>query len=499
MSLNMNRRKLACGSLCFMTGIAGAFYKNCSVILILCIWTVIYLRTEGTDRKRKLFLVAMVLAFSAGVILYAVTDIQLYGNCREFPTGTAYTCTGVITDVREKKNNMTELLCKVEGERILCTYKGEIKNPYNIIGRKIIFTLYLHRSEDNIFARSRKVPYYSYLSGFLLDDFVFSPLLSLKRLLLLKKDHFLEPFPENYGPGGRLIPGILFGSTGSLEEEVREAFSQNGTAHLLAVSGLHIGILYSAFIFVSGKLKHSFLLVVFLFLLILYGTCCFWSVSVQRAVIMVLLLMGGDRFCRPYDMLTAACFSSVVILCLNPYALFTVSFHMSFLAVIFIAFLGPLLREYMGNYLAMALSVQAGLGPYMVYVFETFSFKGILCNIPSVFLGTAIVPVGVLLFFLYLFTGIRLKTGDLVIAGLSGLLVKLNQLFSSVDFLMADFAISSLSVILLYYTLVLYLSSEYFTVHRLRKEYFTLFYTGFIFFLMMYVLCAGGLYYAGQK
>ena len=48
-----------------------------------------------------------------------------------------------------------------------------------------------------------------------------------------------------FGDGAGLVRGVIFGDTKSLSEETYEAFRQNGTAHVLSVSGLHVGMLYS--------------------------------------------------------------------------------------------------------------------------------------------------------------------------------------------------------------------------------------------------------------
>lgn len=499
MSILMNRRKLSYYAVFFMTGIVTGFLKDFTFFILSGTGLLFLFLIKKEEKRKRSFVFFLLLVFFAGNLVYFCHEIILYDSELSSFTGKPCTCTAVVTDIKPGKNNMTEMVCRLKNKRVLCSYKGEIRNPYSIIGRKITFTLYLKKSEDNIFALGRRTGYYSYVSGFLLEDFIPSPFLSLKRQILLKQYHFTEPFIKDYGESGKLIPGVLFGNTAYMEKDVRELFSSNGTAHILAVSGLHIGILYSAFLLIFKRSGSPLLTPCFIILLFLYGTASSWSVSVIRAVIMILLLMMSNLFCRRYDMVTALFFSSVVILVLNPYAIFTISFHMSFLAVIFIAFTGPVLREYMGNYAAMVISVQAGLGPYMLYVFQDLSLKGILCNIPAVFIGSIIVPLGALDFFLYFFTGIRSETADTVIAGLSDILIKINEFFGRTDILTPELEFNSFLFLVLYYVTMLYVSSEFFTVHRLRKEYYLLAQCYFLTFIIIYVLAQGALSYAGMK
>lgn len=69
---------------------------------------------------------------------------------------------------------------------------------------------------------------------------------------------------------------------------------------MLAVSGLHIGMLYGIYRRLYRRKKHPALTVLFILLLLIYGTAALWTVSVTRAVALILLSMGGELLDRRY-------------------------------------------------------------------------------------------------------------------------------------------------------------------------------------------------------
>lgn len=369
----------------------------------------------------------------------------------------------------------------------MCIYKGEINNCYSITGRKILFTLRPRRAEDDYYIKCKGCAYISNINGFLLGDFRKSVFNDFKRWILIKQHHFTEIFREREGPHA-FLTGILFGNTSYMDEETREIFSDNGTAHILAVSGLHIGILYGFYKWAQKKVRRKLFTCIYLCLLFIYGTAAGWSVSVVRAVIMIIILMTGEAVDRPYDMLTAALLSSFIILLENPFYLFTAGFQMSFLTVISIAFLMPVFKEYVGTYWSMVFAIQAGLAPYIMYTFDKCSFRGILLNIPTVFLAGILVPAGVAGFFIYMISGISFKLTESFLINMSELIIHINGMFAGSALLTSDAVITSPFYLVIYYSCIFYISSEFFTVHRLRKEYLLLMKVYFILFIIAYIL-----------
>ncbi len=288
-----------------------------------------------------------------------------------------------------------------------------------------------------------------------------------------------EGFLNEIGEGGRpLARGILFGDTDTMEEDEYEKFRSNGTAHVLAVSGLHVGMIYGMFRMVKrrtggGRLVDG----LFVLFLLMYGFMTMWSVSVTRAVILILIKVTADVCRRRYDMLTALSLTAVILVIREPYSMFTAGFQMSFLAVISIIFLLSNAERGSGSVPGMAAGVQLPMMLYTAYSFNYFSPAGIIANIPVVFLISLFVPLGIGSFIFFAVCQVLLPSGgflpepaDVVITGLSGAISRINNLFYMDGRLVFGVASMGAGVLVLVYGAIFYMSSEYRVINSLRGE-----------------------------
>ncbi len=169
---------------------------------------------------------------------------------------------------------------------------------------------------------------------------------------------------------------MLLGDKTVMDIDIKNIYKQAGISHLLAISGLHISILGMAvykffkgiiilavtitgYIYKSRKntLKYvkitsvladaariipAIFSIVFLFA---YGCLAGYSISVQRAVIMMSFMLIAPLIHRSYDTLSALCASAVIILLKKPFAVFSCSFLLSYGAVLGIALVYPVLKK----------------------------------------------------------------------------------------------------------------------------------------------------------
>lgn len=205
-----------------------------------------------------------------------------------------------------------------------------------------------------------------------------------KRRALKFLDHSLQE-PQN-----QLMKSILLGDQGFLEADLREAFSQTGTAHIVAVSGLHVGILVAIFtvFFKKMGLGKRFYLWLILGILFLYGYLIGFPVSMVRAGLMYGLYILAFYQHRPYDGLHALAVVGVLSLLINPLTLFTVAFQLSFAATASIILLYAKLDKalvFLPNILrgvvAVTLAAQIGTLPLMAYYFGQISIVSIPANL----------------------------------------------------------------------------------------------------------------------
>ena len=163
-----------------------------------------------------------------------------------------------------------------------------------------------------------------------------------------------ESVPE---PESSLVQALLLGLRDNLPDEMTESFRRTGTAHVLAISGLHVGILLALSLGLSGRLlgrRRQLYLLPPLVLVWLYALLSGMSPSVTRAAIMGSVYLAALFLGRPRSVLPALGLAAAVMVAVSPSVLWSVSFQLSFAAMIGIAALaGPiaewLRRQYDGQ------------------------------------------------------------------------------------------------------------------------------------------------------
>lgn len=186
---------------------------------------------------------------------------------------------------------------------------------------------------------------------------------------------------------GGLARAMLLGDKRAMAKEVSEPLYGAGIGHLVAVSGLHAGILAAAL----GKLlpvRRARLRFVLLFLfLAFYALVTALSPSVLRAGLMLLCVEGAGLFERRRDLPSSLAFAAVMILLFRPAALFSAGFALSFLAIYgFVTVCAPLenffrpLGKCGGPLLAASVAVTLSTLPVSAYFFKSVSPVSIVVN-----------------------------------------------------------------------------------------------------------------------
>lgn len=206
----------------------------------------------------------------------------------------------------------------------------------------------------------------------------------------------------------KLMTSIFIGQSSYLLEEDVEVYRNMGLAHILAVSGLHIGII-SAFIYfflsnlgIRRKLNTVITLATIWFYAFLIG----FPPSILRANIMFTILYYSQLIHEPYDSINSISFAIFILLLINPYYLFNIGFQLSFMATLSILLFGPRIREAFYPYknklvstLSAILAVQLGTLPVQAYYFNHINPYGIIANL----LIIPLLSLGLVLAFLLLF------------------------------------------------------------------------------------------------
>jgi len=200
---------------------------------------------------------------------------------------------------------------------------------------------------------------------------------------------------------------ISFGYAKEIDKDTRQIFSGAGCAHILAISGLHLAIIYGVFNFLLSFISNNrrgriVKQLIILPILWIFAFLTGMPSSVTRAVIMITIWGTGSAFLFRAFSINTLGFAAFFMLLNNPFNLFDIGFQFSFSAVLAILLVNPYLtslyhsRNPMINYVwqlsCTSTSAQLGTAPLSIYYFHQFPLLYLIANV------FAIPLAGVLLF-----------------------------------------------------------------------------------------------------
>ena len=200
---------------------------------------------------------------------------------------------------------------------------------------------------------------------------------------------------------------LLLGQKTELSKESRKSYAQVGASHLLALSGMHLGIIYGLmYMLFIRRIRYSewkwFWLPPILLLIWGYAFIAGMPVSLVRASIMFSLATIATMAQADTPPLHILSLSALIILLFTPTALFQIGFQLSFIAVFFIMALYLPLRGRLGwrnkiaDLLLLSAIAQLGTAPLSIYYFHTLPLLGAFVSIILIPLTTLIIYLGLL-------------------------------------------------------------------------------------------------------
>lgn len=193
-----------------------------------------------------------------------------------------------------------------------------------------------------------------------------------------------------------VLSALTVGYKDDLSEEVRSVYRQAGVSHILALSGMHVAILWGLLAFFLRPLDVSRVgrwLKCGLMLSVLWGFAFLvgLSASVVRAVVMCMGLMIARAASSESSSLNSLSLAAAVMLIADPFYLYDVGFQLSFLAVFSILLFEPLLSSrfsfrqpvlrYLWGVISVSLAAQLGTVPLLLHYFAHFPIYFLLANV----------------------------------------------------------------------------------------------------------------------
>lgn len=233
-----------------------------------------------------------------------------------------------------------------------------------------------------------------------------------KTYFLEKRNELLERLSDHGVDGSvyAVVAAMTLGDKSQLTNELRKTYAITGASHILALSGLHLGIIYTLLSLLLSRRRWWIVSQVVIIVCIwLYVFLVGMTVSVVRSAVIITvyaLLSLGHRDKMSVNTLA---FAAIVMLLFNPLSLFDVGFQLSFLAVLAILLFYPLFEgvwpqpflmdhrvfKWLWTMLSVSCAAQIGVAPLIVYYFGRFSCFFLLTNL-------LVVPAATLILYLSL-------------------------------------------------------------------------------------------------
>lgn len=212
---------------------------------------------------------------------------------------------------------------------------------------------------------------------------------------------------------------FILGKTELISDEVLTSYRENGISHLFALSGLHVSIFSSILLFILKKLRFKEILnyvIIFIFLL-LFSFITGFSPSILRATLLLFLLGINKVFYLNIRTLDILYLVFIILVIINPFIIYNLSFILSFTAAFFLIFSSDLLKGknyFVSLFKVSLLSYFASL-PLSIYYFGYTNLLGTILNLVFVPLVSFVVfPLTLLTFIISKFYSILNITTNLL-------------------------------------------------------------------------------------
>lgn len=257
----------------------------------------------------------------------------------------------------------------------------------------------------------------------------------LKRNLLESGQHLVD-IMRRYIPGKKeagLAEALLIGYKQDLDPEIVQSYSNTGVVHIIAISGLHLGLIYWLLLLLLKPLLkkkrmawlHAGLVIAGLWVFSLLAGA---QPSVLRSALMFSCIVLGSTSGRKTSAINSLAVSAFILLCYNPFWLWDAGFQLSYAAVLSILlFMQPVYQwfyiknkilDYAWKMNAVTIAAQVFTLPVSLYHFHQFPLSFMLSNFIAVPLSSAILLGEIFLCLAVIYPPAAILSGKLIAAGI---------------------------------------------------------------------------------
>lgn len=309
-------------------------------------------------------------------------------------------------------------------------------------------------------------------------------LFRIKRYLIAQFDRYkLTQEDKN------LLAALLFGEKTILSKEIMQNYTNSGVVHILAISGLHIALIFQMLVFLLKPLKtrkngKKYVLILSILLLWSYAFITGFSASVMRSVLFFTLLNAAILLNRQVQNFNVLALTALILLIWNPNYLFDIGLQLSFLAVVSLLIASNWIRKwsYHSNKIILktkeliliSIVAQLGVLPIVLFHFGQFPLHFIISNLIAIPLSNIILCYGFILVFFSFLPESLLKIMSWIMHELITLMNKgISNLNAFDSLIIKNIAFNSLMMVFL--TLIVFALLSYFYHPKKKKIIIILF------------------------
>ncbi len=225
-------------------------------------------------------------------------------------------------------------------------------------------------------------------------------------------EYLKKLFKENIRDSTALgvTEALIFGYKEDLPKDLVESYSRTGTLHVLAVSGLHVAIVFlmlARFLWFLNKWRYGVVLKTCVVIISIWAYCILTGLapSIIRAGFMISFVLIGKALNRHANVFNIIAATAFIILCINPFWLMNVGFQLSFAAVLGIVYLQQFLLplwvppnwffRQVWNIIIISMCAQIATFPLSLYYFNQFPNYFLLSNLFIIPLTSAVIYTGI--------------------------------------------------------------------------------------------------------
>lgn len=191
-----------------------------------------------------------------------------------------------------------------------------------------------------------------------------------------------DTFRYLYKDKSDFINSLLLGQKENLTEQEKEMFSKTGTSHIIAISGLHTGVLCTMIAIIIKGINKFYKLLILTIMMALYSIMVGFSPSVARSIVFVVIMYMAIFLEEKRDGICTLSLIGTFLIINNPYIIYNTSFQLSFLATLSIIYFYKIINKYLKvGIISISLSANILTWPIMYYVFKGLPILFLVGNV----------------------------------------------------------------------------------------------------------------------